>query len=402
MCCKQNHDELETASAEALYVHVPFCRAKCAYCDFCSVPLNENLAGRVTAATRDELASGGAVLTDPPGSIFVGGGTPTALPASLLGELLGDLATLAGTGTEFSVEANPGTLDSTTIARLADAGVNRVSLGVQSFHADELAMLERIHTPRQARLAAENLRRAGFENIGVDLMYALPGQSADSWRLSLLEAIELGVDHVSCYALSFEEGTKFASRRSAGELREMDDDLQADLYHQARETLQAAGLRQYEISNFARPGFECRHNIVYWRNEPYLGVGPAAAGYIGGERRVNSRSLEEYIRRIETEGSATAESESLRGAKRLAETLLLGLRLTDGVNRRAFFRRFGTDPVAIFPKTFRACAKQGLISISESHIQLNDEALFICNAIFADLLEEAEAIDRREPGESLS
>ncbi len=402
MCCKQNHDELEAARAAALYVHVPFCRAKCAYCDFCSVPVDEELARRVTSATRDELAANAHLLTDPPASIFVGGGTPTALPGALLGELLGDLAELADPETEFSVEANPGTLDEATIVRLLEAGVNRVSLGVQSFNAGELATLERIHTPRQARLAVDNLRRAGFTNIGVDLMYALPGQSPRSWRASLLQAVELGVDHVSCYALSFEEGTRFASRRSAGELAEMDDDLQAELYHQARETLRAAGLRQYEISNFARDGFACRHNIVYWRNEPYLGVGPAAASYTAGERRVNSRSLEEYVRRMGSQRAATAESESLRGAKRLAETLLLGLRLTDGVDRRAFVRRFGVDPVAIFPKTFRACAKQGLVSISASHVQLNDEALFICNAVFADLLEEAAAIDGRKPGESLS
>jgi oxygen-independent coproporphyrinogen-3 oxidase len=275
------------------------------------------------------------------------------------------------------------------LSRLAEAGVNRVSVGVQSFDARELSVLERIHTPRQAAEAIALLREAGIANVGVDLMYALPGQTRESWSASLRQAVESGADHVSCYALSFEEGTRLTARRAAGEVDEMDEDLQAELYDLARETLESAGLRQYEISNFARAGFECRHNIVYWRNEPYLGVGPAAASYTGGVRRTNTHSLWEYVARMAGEGSAVAESERLTGPERLAETLILGLRLRDGVDRREFSRRFGVDPVGFFPKTLGACAKQGLIAISDTHVQLHGSALFISNAIFADLLEEA-------------
>jgi oxygen-independent coproporphyrinogen-3 oxidase len=393
MRCKQNRDDLEGRPPKALYVHVPFCQAKCAYCDFCSIPLEHKLAAEVTAATAGELAAHGPLLDRPTGSIFVGGGTPTALPLELLSDLLGHLARLGDERTEFTVEANPGTLWEEVLRCLVDAGVNRLSLGVQSFNAAELEVLERIHTPQQARRAVERARQAGTDNISLDLMYALPGQSPETWGASLREAVELGVDHVSCYALSFEEGTPLERRRSTGELEEMDEDLQADLYHQARETLEAAGLRQYEISSFARPGRECRHNLVYWRNEGYLGVGPGAASYVGGVRRVNTASLEEYVERIARDGQAVAESERLTGAKKLAETLFLGLRLREGIDRVAFEGRFGVDPVGFFPKTFETCAKQQLISISENHVQLNGEALFISNAIFADLLSEAESVE---------
>jgi oxygen-independent coproporphyrinogen-3 oxidase len=242
-----------------------------------------------------ELGLRAGALAAPLASVFVGGGTPTALGGELLAELLAPLGEWIDEETELSVEANPGALDEGVVAACLRGGANRVNLGIQSFHDKELRLLGRIHSPEQARRAAEMLRAAGLGNLGMDLIYGIPGQTPASWAASLAEALALGPEHLSCYALSFEEGTPLGRDLRAGRVEEMDAAAQEACYRHAIAAAGECGLEHYEISNFARAGRQCRHNLTYWRNEPYLGIGPGATSYVGGVRRTNAADLEAYV-----------------------------------------------------------------------------------------------------------
>ncbi len=386
--CKKNNAIADPRPAEALYLHVPFCRAKCRYCDFYSLANESGLIESYIASAHCELQMRGDCIKKPPASIFVGGGTPTALGAAALGRLLSALAPMAGGDTEFSVEANPATVDQAVADVLAKAGVNRISIGAQSFSDAELATLGRIHKPHDVAAAVGLLRRAGIDNIGLDLIYGTPGQSMESWRSSLEQALSLNPSHLSCYALSFEEGTPLADDLTAGKTAEMDEQLQYECYLAAIEAAAQAGLEHYEISNFASPGRQCRHNLTYWRNEPYLGIGPAAASHIGGERRTNSPDIQAYIAALSAGRRPPGKSEKLTGRAEMAETLMLGLRLTHGVDIKAFTDRFGVPPAEAFPMSFSRYLAQSAIVANSTHIRLSENALFVANTVLSDILAE--------------
>ena len=385
--CKQKGDFAPTAAT--LYIHVPFCLAKCGYCDFYSVPVHSADPARCIHAMGAELRACEGGLVRPVESIFVGGGTPTAVGPDLLRRLLAEVTRFADGRTEFTVEANPCTVGSAVAGVLSDSGVNRVSVGVQSFQAEELALLGRRHTPSQAAEAVATLRSAGIDNIGVDLIYGVPNQSLGSWQDSLRRAIELGARHLSCYALSFEQDTPLERRLAAGEVGQMDEQLQKDCYYAAIDLAEAAGLEHYELSNFAQPGRRCRHNLTYWRNEPYLGIGPAAASYLAGTRRTNRPDLAAYVEAIESGLAAPATSEKLEGRSAMAETIMLGLRLTDGLDRAAFARRHGQDAAEAFGRTVRRYAELGALRVAPSHIRLDRGTLFAADTVLADFLAEA-------------
>jgi oxygen-independent coproporphyrinogen-3 oxidase len=377
--------------AAAIYAHVPFCRAKCRYCDFYSLT-DASLAEALVQAELAELGRRRGELAPSVRSVFVGGGTPTSLPPAVLGRLLAALHAAAHSGEaglEFTVEANPGTLTPAVIDVLAGCGVNRVSLGVQSMDDRELATLGRIHTAADARSAVASLRAAGFGNISLDLIYGIPGQTADSWRASLLAVLEMSPEHLSCYGLSFEAGTPLAADLSAGRVQPADDELQRKLYDIAREVAAAAGLEHYEISNFARPQRRCRHNLTYWHNEPYLGIGPAAASYIGGVRRTNQPDAAAYIAALAAGNSPPAASESLNRRHQMAETLMLGLRLIDGVRRDAFAERFGQDPLDAFPQSIGRYRDAGALVVGADAIRIAAEYLFVADTVLADIVAEA-------------
>jgi oxygen-independent coproporphyrinogen-3 oxidase len=273
---------------------------------------------------------------------------------------------------------------------LVEAEVNRVSLGVQSFHVRELALLGRRHSPEQARQAAAALRSAGIGNLSVDLIYGIPGQTLASWRDSLRQAVDLGAEHLSSYALNLEPGTPLGRAAEAGRVRPADEQLQKDCYEAAIDLARAAGLEHYEISNFARPGRRCRHNLTYWRNEPYLGLGPAAASYVAGVRRTNRPDLAAYLQAIEAGLPPPADSEKLVGRAAMAETVMLGLRLIEGLDRAAFAQRFGQDMASVFPRTVARYAEQGALIVTERHVRLEAGVLFVSDTILADFLAEAE------------
>ena len=320
-------------------------------------------------------------------TVFVGGGTPTILPADQLKALFETLGrALAGHAPrEVTVEANPETIDEEKAALLAGAGVNRVSMGAQSFDAAALAVLVRSHRPEVIPPAIRTLRRRGIERISLDLIFGVPGQTLDTWEASLKRAIDLGVDHLSCYGLTYEAGTRLTARRDNGLIISCDEELEAEMFLLTIETLAAAGYAQYEISNYAKPGYECAHNLMYWRNEPYVGVGPSAVGCTHGRRYKNVADVDEYVRLIEEQGLAEAETETITREMLATEMILLRLRLVEGMCIPAFVERVDADPTALFGETLDRLVKAGRIVVAEDHIALTRSGMLVADAIMAEL-----------------
>jgi oxygen-independent coproporphyrinogen-3 oxidase len=264
-----------------------------------------------------------------------------------------------------------------------------VSIGAQSFDRGELRVLERIHRPEQVAETIRSARAAGIGEVNVDLIFAIPGQSLEAWLRNLHEALALGVDHLSCYGLTYERGTPLFEQLRAGQVRRADADLEADMYEATIETLAAAGFEQYEISNFARPGRRCRHNLVYWRNQAYLGLGPSASGFVGEVRYKNIPDTAEYVRCIEAGRSPRIQQERLSLDHRARETVMLQLRLIEGVDRSVFRARFGRDPVEMFADVVERHAALGLLRVDEPRVALTRHGLLVADSVMADFLAPA-------------
>lgn len=369
----------------AAYIHVPFCAHRCGYCDFTLVARREDLIESYLEALGIELQS--LQERREVDTLFIGGGTPTHLTAEQLRSLLDLLAQwfrLSPDG-EFSCEANPAGFSPEKMQRLADAGVNRVSLGMQSFDPEILRTLERDHDAAQIERVVTDLQRT-CGNIGIDLIFGVPGQTLDLWRVTLRRAIDLGVQHISTYGLTFEKGTAFWTRRSKGTLLQVADELERDMYAAAMDELPAAGFEQYELSNFGRPGFHCRHNQVYWGGEAYYGFGPGAARYIAGRRESNHRSVTTWIQRVRAGKSAIGMSEQLDPEDRARELLVLGLRRTAGVHREDFHRRTGFDLNSLVSEQLQAFTREGLIEEQAGWIRLTREGRFVADAVVVECL----------------
>ena len=366
-----------------IYVHVPFCVKKCSYCSFYSVPYSEPVAARyleaLSAETGGRLPRGAR-----PRTIHVGGGTPTALSASMLSDLLEIITSRIDTSEleEFAVEANPGTLTGGKIAVLKRCGVNRISLGVQSFDEGKLRLLGRVHGGREAREAFHSLREAGFENLGVDLIYGVPGDTESAWLSDLEHAAALEPDHISTYCLSFEPGTALAERMNRGELIDLEEHYQKKLYYKAVDFLASRDYEHYEISNFARRGLHSRHNLATWRYEPYAGLGPAAASFDGRTRRRNAPDIEPYC----SNPQLPAETEKLTEAQRAAEVMMLALRTREGISARQFEARCGLDLDETFGDTVHALEERGLLEKMRdtSALRLARKALFVSDEVFME------------------
>jgi oxygen-independent coproporphyrinogen III oxidase len=369
--------------AIGLYVHLPFCRAKCSYCDFNSYGgLDHLFDGYARAVVREIRSAAGARA----GTVYLGGGTPTVLPLSLLAEILAAVRAnfAVDAGAEISVEANPGTVDAALLAQLRGLGVNRMSLGVQSLDDAELRLLGRIHSAAHALQAFEDARRAGLGNVGLDLIYGLPGQTLAAWQASLGRALELAPEHLSLYALALEEGTPLADQVLRGELPSPDPDLVAEMYDWAEAACAAAGYEHYEISNWARePGLRCRHNLGTWRNEPYLGFGAGAHSWAGGKRWWNVAHPADYIARVSSGSSPVAAVEEIPPGLEMAETTILALRLLqEGLDLVRFRQRFGTDPRQEYAGQVEELLALGLVEEDAQRLRLSQRGHFLANQAF--------------------
>lgn len=372
----------------SLYVHVPFCRRLCGYCDFYSRVLDPAAVAPLVDAVVQELAGYARRLAPRFDTIFVGGGTPTVLPPTELRRLLGALREYAAPADEleFTVEANPATVTDEVAATLVAAGVSRVSLGAQSFDVSELQALDRTHRPAEVGETIAKCRNVGIRQISLDLIFGIPGQTPASWLRTLQTALALQPDQLSCYGLTYEPGTPLCERLDAGLVQRVDADLEADMYEAALDVLPAAGYAQYEVSNFARLGAQCRHNLRYWHNEPYLGLGPAACGFIDEVRYKNVADTVAYVQAVQEGRSPRIEEERLLPDKRAGETAMLALRLAEGIDRRQFEQRFGQDPAVLFSRAIQQHGADGLLVVDEVSIRLTRAGLLVADTVVADFL----------------
>ncbi|WXJ81240.1 Heme chaperone HemW [Moorella humiferrea] len=377
---------LQTKASYALYLHIPFCLRKCHYCDFVSYPGRspQEMAG-YCRDLEDEMA---LVVEEwrpgPAATIYVGGGTPTLLPAPQLERLFKAVEHFFGVepGAEITVEANPGTVDGRKLKILKAAGVNRLSLGVQSLDDGLLAAMGRIHRRRDVYGAFQEARRTGFDNINVDLIFGLPGQTLKAWKATLKEIVSLEPEHVSCYCLQLEEDTPWGRQAEAGVLSLPGEELELAMYREAREFLAVAGYEHYEISNFARPGYRCHHNIAYWLNMPYLGLGAAAASHWRGRRWQNCRDLAAYHHALADGRLPQEEMEILTPRQMMAETMFMGLRLIEGVDLEDFRRRFGVDAREVYGRELEGLYRAGLLEEREGRLKLTEKGLPLANEVF--------------------
>ena len=364
---------------------MPFCAHKCGYCDFTVIARKDHLIDDFLRALSIELATLDERCRV--STLFVGGGTPTHLAPEKLDTLLTLLRTWfeLEEGAEFSVEANPAGLAREKVAVLARHGVNRVSLGAQSFDPDVLKLLERDHDAAQIARAVETLS-AEIPNVSLDLIFGVPGQTPALWRETLEQAVALGPRHISTYGLTFEKGTAFWSRREQGALHQVPEEVERDMYALAMDLLPAAGYEQYEISNFAQTGYHCCHNEVYWAGLPYYGFGPGAARYLEGRREINHRSVLTWMQKVLAGESPVGEVDELSPADRARETLVVGLRRTRGVSRDEFLATTGCDFECLAgPAIAKHCAL-GLLERTEDGIRFTREGRFLADSVIVDLV----------------
>ncbi len=414
----------------SLYLHIPFCVKKCRYCDFLSGPQDEETRERYTRALINEIKMQTICPAGSPvDTVFFGGGTPSVLSGSQIDRIMEALHSFFSIqkDAEISMETNPGTVDDEKLRVLKTAGINRLSLGVQSMHDRELALLGRIHTAAQARQTFENARKAGFDNINIDLMSALPGQSLESWADTLEQAVRWAPEHISAYSLIIEEGTPFAAMYENGSLPALpDEDTDRKMYHYTGAFLSEHGYQRYEISNYALPGRECRHNSGYWTGHPYLGLGIGAASYVNGTRFSNCTDLREYLevlgsqkdrvdateqtdkpeqadkakqaekngqtdkaKQVEKTGITAlirTDLHSLSAEEQMEEFMFLGLRMTKGVRNAVFTERFGKSIEQVYGRILERHISQGVLEKTPGGYRLTDRGVDVSNYVLADYL----------------
>ncbi len=380
-------DILSGTDLISLYIHIPFCLRKCSYCDFLSGPQTAEQRERYVEALireirRQEDCPRGTYAD----TVFFGGGTPSVLSED---QILRILQALRETffilpDAEISLEMNPGTADQEKLRALKKAGINRLSMGVQSMHDEELRLLGRIHTAEEAREAFWTARAAGFDNINIDLMSALPGQSFETWADSLRQAAEWRPEHISAYSLIIEPGTPFSALYETGKLPPLpDEETDRKMYHYTREFLAQYGYARYEISNYALSGRQCRHNSGYWTGHPYLGFGIGAASFVNGTRFSNTTDFKAYLAEG---GSVRTEVHTLSQQEKMEEFMFLGLRMTAGVSSASFASRFGKTLEEVYGNVIRKHLKQGLLEPAGEGFRLTERGTDVSNYVMADYL----------------
>lgn len=378
--------------ARALYIHWPFCLKKCPYCDF-----NSHVRGGVdvpawqTALIADMRHEVALASGEPLDSIFFGGGTPSLMPPALVAALLAEAERLWGfaDGIEITLEANPSSVEAAAFAGLAAAGVNRVSLGLQSLDDAALRFLGRLHDASEG-LAALETAQGVFARVNADFIYARPGQTVADWEAELARALTLGTDHLSLYQLTIEPGTRFATDVRQGTFSPLDDDPAADLFALTRAMTAAAGIPAYEVSNHARPGLESRHNLAYWRYRDYAGIGPGAHGRRGGHATVRHKKPENWLAAVSTSGQGIAEERSLGLREQASEALLMGLRLAEGVDLAALSNRFGILQDELIDTGRLALHRSlGLVATEGDRLTITEAGMPLLDALLGELVPDA-------------
>lgn len=373
-----------------IYIHIPFCAQKCAYCDFLSFPgRHEEKKRRYLAALEQETRQRICGRWSQANTIFIGGGTPTTLTAAELEQLLKVLADYVDLShvEEFTVEANPGTVDAEKLAVLKHGGVNRLSFGVQSFDEQLLKMVGRVHTADEAADAVRLARQTGFENINLDLMYGLPGQTFTQWKATIDRALELAPEHLSLYQLIPEEGTHLVRQMDAGVLPPIDEDGAAEWFDWQRAWLRDVDYHQYEISNYARPGFASKHNQLYWHLNDYLGLGLGATSWERPKRLVNTSDFHSYVTGWLVNGQAPQKVEALSKEEQMSETVFMGLRMNTGLSLKTFEDLYHQPLEVVFADALSTGRNNGWLIIDDGYLKLSDQGRRMGNWVFELFIE---------------
>ena len=408
------HPDAERESGVGLYVHIPFCETKCPYCDFNTYSCIESLIPAYVDALCAELTRWGSLVGRLDiSTVFFGGGTPSYVPGADIARVVGTYRAAFNVAptAETTLESNPGDVTAKKLAAWREAGINRLSIGVQSFDDTLLKMLGRRHTASEAEAAFLASRAGGFDNVSLDLMFGLPRQTLTQWQSTLERTIALGPEHISAYGLQLEHGTPLESDVRRGVMPAPDDDLAADMYVLADELLAGAGYSQYEVSNWAKPGRPSRHNLSYWHCAPYLGVGPGAHSSLHGLRFSNMRSPKLYIAAAQNDAppaGANTGQDAIRLMREhgpvdfvevttpnlaIAETLMMGLRLNSGLDFESFRARHGHSVVDLFSPEMSELSKSGLLQIKGSSLSLTPKGRLLGNEVFRKFVEAAERLD---------
>jgi len=383
-----------TAIPKAVYLHIPFCTNKCHYCDFNSVVLKGQPVMEYLQALEREMAQ--TVQDVAPGtieSIFVGGGTPTVLTPEQMDYFLRSVRTYfpaRSSSLEFTMEANPGTVDEEKLAVMKQGGVNRISFGVQSFDNSLLQTIGRIHDTDDVYRSLESARRVGFDNLSIDLMFGLPNQTLEQLDRTISSALALQLPHYSIYSLKVEENTLFYKLYQRDELPLPDEDTELAMYRLIIDRLQEAGYDHYEISNFARPGYESRHNMTYWRNEPYYGLGAGAHGYVRGHRHMNIKGVQPYMKACQ-DRLPRAEQFAVEELEAMEDFMMVGLRMLHGVQEDDFKAQFGVSIEEIFGSVATRLQEQGLLERNEGRYRLTQQGVIYGNDVFSAFLRDPES-----------
>ncbi|NLP27370.1 MAG: oxygen-independent coproporphyrinogen III oxidase [Clostridia bacterium] len=368
-----------------LYIHIPFCKSKCMYCDFCSYSGKEKMMIEYAHALKKEiLLSGKGRRIE---TVFIGGGTPTYLCLDaweLISKSLKELN--IDDRAEFTVECNPGTIDIDKLKLFKKTGVNRISIGLQAWQDSLLKSIGRIHT-RQEFIDSFNMVRAeGFENINVDIMFGLPGQGLEDLKETIEELAKLNPEHISCYSLIVEGNTPFGKLYEKGELKLPDEDLEREMYEEAVKLLNEKGYSQYEISNFSKETFQCKHNIKYWKAEEYIACGLGAHGYVEGRRYRNQENIKKYIQAVKETGSSVVESHKNSLKDEIEEFMFMGLRMVEGVSEDEFYKRFGLSLWDLYEDVLNKFIKLNLLKWRDGRLSIKAEALGISNSIMCEFI----------------
>ena len=367
-----------------LYIHIPFCVRKCQYCDFLSGPSDEETKDRYIEALLKEIRAAEHTEDYEIVSVFIGGGTPSALKAEAIASIMRTLQEqfFFCEDAEVTIEANPGTVDLEKLTIYRNVGINRLSLGLQSTDAEELKLLGRIHSYEEFLKSYEWAREAGFSNINIDLMFAIPGQTGEAWRQHLYQVAELNPEHISAYSLIIEEGTPFAEQN----LDLPDEDTEYQMYEDTAEILERYGYRQYEISNYAKQGYMCRHNAGYWQRREYLGFGLGASSLYGGMRFSNTHQMQEYLKESRNPDQIRKDVTVLSRNEQIEEFMFLGLRMTDGISENKFEENFDVRLMDIYGNILQKYEETGFMEHIETKWRLTRKGIHVSNHILADFL----------------